>query len=67
MFTITEKYMEREYTIAENYILITSKHISRKIEKKAKKVLKMLKGGVKFNPTQPDVMMILDKLKMNNE
>ena len=65
MFPITEKYIEREYTIAGNHLMVTSEHVARTIEQKAKKVLKMLKRGVKFTPTQPDVLSILEKLKTN--
>jgi len=43
--------------------MLTSEHTARTIEKKAKKVLAMVKKGVKFTPTQPNVMKILDKLK----
>lgn len=63
MFPITEEYIEREYTIAGNHLMLTSEHTVKKIEHKAKKVMGMLKRGVKFTPTQPDVMNILKKLK----
>lgn len=63
MFPPTEEYIEREYTIAGNHLMLTSEHVARTIEKKAKKVMGMLKRGVKFTPTQPDVMKILAKLK----
>jgi len=63
MFPITEEYIEREYTIAGNHLMLTSEHTVKKIEHKAKKVMGMLKRGVKFTPTQPDVMKILKKLK----
>ena len=63
MFPITEEYIERKYTIAGNHLMLTSEHTARTIEKKAKKVLAMVKNGVKFTPTQPDVMKILEKLK----
>ena len=63
MFPITEEYIERKYTIAGNHLMLTSEHTARTIEKKAKKVLAMVKKGVKFTPTQPNVMKILDKLK----
>ena len=46
--------------------MVTSEHVARTIEHKAKKVLKMLKRGVKFTPTQPDVLTILEKLKTIN-
>lgn len=67
MFPITEKYIEREYTIAGNHLMVTSEHVARTIEQKAKKVLKMLKRGVKFTPTQPDVLSILEKIKTNKQ
>jgi len=63
MFPITELYIEREYTIAGNHLMVTSEHTAREIEQKAKRVLGMLKRGVKFTPTQPNVLAILEKLK----
>lgn len=62
MFPITEKYIDREFTIAGNHLKLTSEHVAKEIERKAKKVLGMLRRGVKFTPTQPDVMAILRKL-----
>ncbi|MCU6687616.1 hypothetical protein OCV99_13940 [Dorea acetigenes] len=63
MFPITEEYIEREYTIAGNHLMLTSEHTAREIEQKARKVVGMLKRGIKFTPTQPDVMVILEKLR----
>mgnify|MGYP007123066737 FL=1 len=63
MFPITEEYIEREYTIAGNHLMLTSEHTAREIEQKARKVIGMLKRGIKFTPTQPDVMAILNKLR----
>ena len=63
MFPITEEYIEREYTIAGNHLMLTSEHTARAIEHKARKVMGMLKRGIKFTPTQPDVMAIFKKLK----
>ena len=63
MFPITEEYIEREYTIAGNHLMLTSEHTAKEIEQKAKKIMGMLKRGVKFMPTQPDVMAILKKLR----
>ncbi len=39
MFPIMEEYIEREYTIAGNHLMLTSEHAAREIEKKAKKVM----------------------------
>jgi hypothetical protein len=62
MFPITEAYVEREYTIAGNHLMLTSEHTAKTIEQKARKVIGMLKRGVKFTPTQPDVVKMIDKL-----
>lgn len=56
MFPITEEYIEREYTIAGNHLMLTSEHTVREIEQKARKVMGMLKRGIKFTPTQPQVV-----------
>ena len=63
MFPITEEYIERTYTISNNHLTVTSEHSAIEIEKKAKKVMHMLKKGVKFTPTQPDINAIIDKLR----
>ena len=65
MFPITEEYIEREYTIAGNHLMLTSEHVARTIEQKAKKVMAMLKRGVKFTPTQPNITAILEKLMVD--
>ena len=65
MFPITEEYIEREYTIAGNHLMLTSEHTAKEIEQKAKKVMGMLKRGVKFTPTQPNVLAILESLKQS--
>lgn len=56
-------YIEREYTIAGNHLMLTSEHTAKVIKQKARKVLGMLKRGMKFMPTQSDVLSILEKLK----
>ena len=63
MFPITEEYIEREYTIVGNHLMLTSEHTAREIERKARKVMGMLKRGIKFTPTQPDVIAMLKKLR----
>ena len=62
MFPITEKYIVRKYTIFGEHLRVTSQHTVREIDKKARKVLGMLKRGVRFTPTQPNIHSILDKL-----
>ena len=44
MFPITEKYIEWEYTIGSNHLMLTSEHTVNEIERKARKVMSMLKS-----------------------
>lgn len=37
MFPISDKYIEREYTIAGNHLRLTSEHAAKEIEQKSKK------------------------------
>lgn len=62
MFPITSQYIEREYTIAGNHLKITSEHLAKKIDKKARKVLSLLKRDVRLSPLQPNVMKIYRQL-----
>ena len=39
MFPITEEYIEREYTVAVNYLMLTSEHTVKTIEQKAGKII----------------------------
>ena len=43
--------------------MLTSEHTAKEIEQKARKVIGMLKHGIKFTPTQRDVMTILENLR----
>ena len=58
MFPITDEYIEREYTVAQNHLRVTNKNLATTIEKKAKRVLNMLRKNIKFTKTQPDVLLI---------
>jgi len=66
MFPITEDYIEREYTISGNHMVLSSEHTINDINKKAKKIKAMIKRGVKFLPTQVDALKIYNKLKEQN-
>lgn len=65
MFPITEKYIERAFTINGNPLRLTSEAEAIKINKKARKILELIKKDVKFMPTQPDVLKIQNEL-LNN-
>ena len=63
MFPTTDDYIEREYTISGNHLMITSERLAVEIEKKARRVAGLLQQGVKFTPTQPNILNILNMLK----
>lgn len=63
MFPITEEFIEREYTIAGNHLMLTSEHSVKEVETKARKIMGLLKRGVRFIPTQSDINEIIKKLK----
>ena len=62
MFPITDKYIEREYTVNGIPLRITSEDLENEIDQKARKILSLLKSRIKFMPTQPDVLKIYNKL-----
>lgn len=62
MFPVTEDYILRKYTICGNHLRITSEKLFKTVERKSKKVLGMIRHGVKFTKTQPDVLAIESEL-----
>ena len=59
IFPVTEKYVEREYTLGSQHLILPYNNDISAIEKKAKKVIRLLKKGIKMTPTSPDIMKIL--------
>lgn len=62
IFPISEKYIARPYTICNNHLRLTSEAQARIVRAKATKVLGMIRRGIRFNPTQPNVLEIEKKL-----
>lgn len=62
MFPITEDYITREYTINGIPLQLKNHKDIKVIDKKARKVLALLRSGHKFVPTQPDVFTIEQQL-----
>ncbi len=63
MFPIKEEYIEREYTLNGNHLILTSDRVAKEIEKKARRVIKLLRNGIKLFPTQPNIFKIIEKLE----
>ncbi len=62
IFPITEDYIEREYTLGSNHLILPFYKDVREIEKKAKHVINLVKKGVKLTPTSPNIISILKKI-----
>ena len=67
MFPIAEKYISNEYIKGGHAVRISDPDIVAMLEKTAGKIVRMIRKGVKFTPTQPDILKIeqimLDELK----
>lgn len=66
MFPITEEYISSEYTIAGNHLILTSDKEAKAVLSKAYRTINMLHRGIKFTPTQPDVLTIESVLLSKN-
>ena len=62
VFPATPEYVKREYLFNNVHLRVTSEKTAKEIDKKVKRVLKLIHNGVKLSPTQPDVLYIENKL-----
>ena len=62
MFPIIENYISREYTLNGCHFILTSDKNAEIVQKKAMRTLNMIKRGIKFTPTQADVLSIEKEL-----
>lgn len=66
IFPVTEQYISREYTINNIHSKLLDEKPIKEIERKAKKILYLIRKGIKLMPTQPDVLKIEEQLKTLN-
>lgn len=64
MFPVTISYIDSQYIRGGQPVRIADKKKVLELEKTAKKVCKILHRGVRFTPTQPDVLRI-EKIMLN--
>lgn len=62
IFPITEEYIERAYTIKDIPFVLKNQKLIDILERKAHTIIGLIKHGVRFMPTQPDVLRIMEKL-----
>lgn len=58
MFPITEKYILNPYIKQDSFMEIKDIKKLADIEKNAKNIINLIRHGIKFTPTQPDIMRI---------
>ncbi|MCI9144106.1 MAG: hypothetical protein HFH87_16060 [Lachnospiraceae bacterium] len=58
MFPVTEHYIDSPYIKGGQSVKISDPAIIRELEKAARRVIKLLRRGIRFTPTQPDSMHI---------
>jgi hypothetical protein len=64
MFPINKKYIEEQYIRDNEPVMIADVNIVAELEYNAKKTIKLLHRGIKFTPSQPDVLRI-EKLMLD--
>lgn len=71
MFPILGKYILNEYKQGGHPVKIADQNTVKMLEKNAEKIIKIIKKGVKFTPTQPDALRIeqlmIEELEMQCE
>ena len=69
MFPIIEKYIKNPYIKQNAFMEIKDKKKLSAIEDNAKDIIKLMRHGVKFTPTQPNSIRIEELMtqELNNE
>lgn len=71
MFPIRDTYIENQYIRGGQPVYIANPKVVQELEKTARKVIKLLRRGIRFTPTQPDVRRIerlmLDELPPDSD
>lgn len=66
MFPVTENYIDSPYIKGGQPVRISNPDIIRELEKTARKIIKLLRLGIRFTPTQPDSIRI-EKILLEEE
>ncbi len=63
IFPVTYEYVDREYTIGPNHLILPYEKDIEAIEKRSRKVIGIIKQGQKLMPTSPNINAILSVLE----
>ena len=62
MFPISPNYIEKPYENKYGVLSVADPKLVEEINENAKKIIKLLRKGIKFTPTQPNITLIEEKL-----
>ena len=62
IFPVTEKYIDRQYTINGIPLMLNDEKDRKEIRKKVTKIMGLMRNGIKLMDTQPDILSIEKKL-----
>lgn len=65
MFPISLMYIKEQYIRGGQEVYIADLKVVKDLERTAKKVIKLLRRGIRFTPTQPNVLLI-EKIMLND-
>ena len=63
IFPVTINYIERKYTLGGNHLVLFNKKDIKEIRTRSKRVIHLVKNGIRLTPTSPDINKILQYLK----
>ena len=58
MFPVTAEYIDGQYIKGGQPVRISNPKLIQELEKKARRIIRLFHNGVRFTPTQPDVIRI---------
>ena len=62
MFPITEKFIDREYVLNGNHLILRKEELISTINSKAMTIKSLIEKGIKLTPYSPNIFKILEKL-----
>jgi len=66
MFPTSVHYIKEQYIRGGQAVYIADPKLVAELEKTAKKIINLLKRGVRFTPTQPDVLVIEKQMQQES-
>jgi predicted acetyltransferase len=63
MFPINKNYIKEQYIRGGQAVFISNPNLVRELEKTAKKIINLLRRGIRFTPTQPNIIFIENMMK----